>query len=458
MSVPSHIFREYDVRGVVERDLTDETVSVLGRAFGTWLRRRGIARATLGGDCRLSSGRFMDLVAAGMQACGVEILDVGTVPTPLLYFSMFDQDVDAGVMVTGSHNPKDFNGFKLCADRTAIYGEAIQEVRRIAESGDFETGDAPRTRIDVLPAYRRRLVSDARLGPRRPRIVVDAGNGTGGVVAVPLLRDLGFDVVPLFCEMDGNFPNHHPDPTVPDNLADLQREVLRRRADLGIAFDGDADRLGIVTEDGAIVYGDMILLTLARGLLATEPGAEIISEVKCSRVLFDQIAKAGGRPLMYKVGHSLIKAKMAEDGALLGGEMSGHIFFRHRWYGFDDAIYSALRYLEILSASEGTASELLADVPTTFTTPEIRVDCPDEDKVEVVARMRDGFRERGLAVNDVDGARVDFGGGWGLVRASNTQPILVLRFEADSAEELERIHRDTVAEAERVMSLVRRGR
>lgn len=452
------IFREYDIRGVVGRDLTEETVLVVGRAFGTYLRDRGQRVATLGRDCRTSSPEFAAAIARGLTSCGVDVVDLGVVPTPLLYFSMFlaeaatppGPDIPSGVMVTGSHNPKDFNGFKLCADRAALFGDQIREVARIATSGRFASGSGQVTRLDVVPIYLDRVVRDARLGPRRPRVVVDAGNGTGGVVALPLFARLGMEAVPLFCDMDGEFPNHHPDPTVPANLSDLRREVVGRGADLGIAYDGDADRLGLVTERGEIVYGDMTLLVLARALLREHPGAAIVSEVKCSQVLFDEVVRAGGRAEMWKVGHSLIKARMAEIGALLGGEMSGHLFFRHRWFGFDDAIYSSLRFVEVLSSHDGPASSLFADIPRTVTTPEIRVDCPDEVKFRVVEAMTAHYQRAGLPVVDVDGARVRFERGWGLVRASNTQPVLVFRFEADSDEALHAIRDEMLARAEAV--------
>ncbi len=456
------IFREYDIRGVVGEDLTDESVTIVGRAFGTYLREREVRAAFLGRDCRTSSPAFAEAIARGLTACGVDVVDLGVVPTPLLYFSMFlaeagpgggavdGPDVRAGVMVTGSHNPKDFNGFKLCAGRAALFGEQIREVARIALSGRFAEGFGAVTRYDVVPAYLDRVAGDARLGPRRLRVVVDAGNGTGGVVAVPLFERLGVEVIPLYCDMDGEFPHHHPDPTVPKNLEDLRREVVQRGADLGVAYDGDADRLGIVTEKGEIVFGDMVLLVLARALLREHPGATIVSEVKCSQVLFDEVERAGGRAEMWRVGHSLIKARMAETGALLGGEMSGHLFFRHRWFGFDDAIYASLRFIEVLSHYDGPASSLLADVPRTVATPEIRVDCPDEVKFRVVEVLTAQYKAAGYPVVDVDGARVRFSEGWGLVRASNTQPVLVFRFEARSEQALSAIRDEMLARAEAV--------
>ena len=451
MNINPLIFREYDVRGIVGSDLTGESVEIIGRAFGTFLRRHGRCKAALGRDCRLSSDEFGGALARGLNATGVDVVDIGVVGTPVLYFSMFHLGLDSAVMITGSHNPKDFNGFKLCMGSTAIHGEDIQEVGRIALKGDFTKGQGTLTLMNVVPAYRDRLASDARLVPgKRLKVVIDAGNGTGGVIAVPLFERLGLEVVPLFCEMDGNFPNHHPDPTVPANLEALQRKVVATKADLGIAYDGDADRLGIVTEDGGILFGDMILLILGRALLKEKPGAEIVSEVKCSQVLFDEIVKAGGKAVMWKVGHSLIKAKMSEDGALLGGEMSGHIFFRHRWYGFDDAMYSSLRFLEILSAHDGPASSLLGDVAKTLVTPEIRTDCADEIKFNVVAEVTRAFQDRGASVVAVDGARVKIGTAWGLVRASNTQPVLVFRFEAGTQADMDAIQVAVFGEVERV--------
>jgi len=447
-----HIFREYDIRGIVGKDLTNESVGILGRAWGTWLTNRGLDTCTLGRDCRTSSPDFASALSKGMQSCGIHVVDVGVVPTPLLYFSMYQLDVDAGVMITGSHNPKNFNGFKVCAGKTALYGAAIAEIGDIAVSGRFAQGQGSRTTTDVMAAYLDRVASDARLGSRSLKVVVDAGNGTGGGVALPLLERLGIEAVPLYCEMDGEFPNHHPDPTVPDNLADLSRQVVETGADLGIAFDGDADRLGVVTETGEVIYGDMVLLILALALLEENPGAEIVSEVKCSQIIFDEIEKAGGRAVMWKVGHSLIKAKMAQDDALLGGEMSGHIFFRHRWYGFDDAVYSALRFLEVLSSSNLPASRLLEAVPTMHSTPEIRLDCPDDLKFKVVEAMTELFKSRHGDVVDVDGVRVRFPHGWGLVRSSNTQPVLVFRFEADSKDALDNISTAMLSKADEIRS------
>jgi len=447
------IFREYDIRGVVDKDLTADFVEVLGRSFGTWLSNNGHNKMTLGHDCRLSSPGFTKIIARSVASCGIDVVDIGTVTTPMLYFSMFDLDIEAGLMITGSHNPKDYNGFKVCAGRAALFGSQIAEIRDIAISRQFSQGAGNITTADVKPAYFKRIVSDAALGPRRMKIVLDAGNGTGGV-AVPMFEGLGIETIPLFCDMDGEFPNHHPDPTVETNLEHLKRMVVETGADVGIAYDGDADRLGVVTEKGDILHGDMVLLILARALLEEEPGATIVSEVKCSRVLFDQIAMAGGKPVMWKVGHSLIKAKMAAEQALLGGEMSGHIFYKHRWFGFDDAVYASLRLLEILSCDDTPISRLLDDVTSMSSTPEIRLDCPDDVKFKVVEAMTVLFKSRKMDVVDVDGARVDFPHGWGLVRASNTQPVLVFRFEADSDEALDSISTAVLSKAEEIKLLL----
>ncbi len=438
MDINKEIFREYDIRGVVDKDLTPQTVNLLGKGIGTYLLARGIRHAVVGRDCRLSSPQFAQSINDGLTSTGIEVVDVGVVTTPALYFSMFHFDIDGGVMITGSHNPPDFNGFKVCADKASIFGSEIRKIHEIIKSGKFAEGQGKVHEKDVLKAYENYLVGNARMGSRRLRVVLDAGNGTACTAAAPIYKRLGVDVTGLYCDMDGHFPNHHPDPTVLSNLDDLRKRVVEEKADFGIAFDGDGDRIGVVDEQGRPIFGDRLLLILARALLKQRPGAEIVAEVKCSQVLFDQVEKAGGKPLMWRVGHSLIKAKMAEDDALLGGEMSGHIFFRHRYLGFDDATYAGLRLLEIMSSHDGPLSSLLADVPDTFTTPEIRIDCPDEIKFDVVKRAVARFKQD-YEVIDVDGARVKFEHGWGLVRPSNTQPVLVYRFEADSEQELQRI-------------------
>ena len=435
----AHIFREYDIRGLVDKDLTDEVVEKLGLGLGTTLRRSGHKRLVLGRDCRISSTRFRDRLASGLMATGCDVIDIGVVPTPLTYFAANTLPVDGLAMITGSHNPPEYNGFKVGVGRTTFWGKEIQELRALIEKGSFEKGRGTMREWDIVGPYRDFVRQDITLGKRKMKVVVDAGNGVGGHVAVPLLESLGFSVVPLFCEMDGRFPNHHPDPTIVKNMQELARAVASEKATLGIAYDGDADRIGVVDEKGNILWGDELTLLFARELLKIEPGAAIVGEVKCSMRMYDEIARAGGKAIMWKAGHSLIKAKMKESKALLAGEMSGHIFWKHRYFGFDDAIYSTARLLEILTNTDRKLSELLADVPKTFATPELRVDTVEEKKFEIVRRTVKHFKDSGYQVVDVDGVRVVFSDGWGLVRASNTQPILVLRFEAKSEARLKEI-------------------
>ena len=432
------IFREYDIRGVVDADLTDEVVHLVGKALGTMVRKEGGSTVVVGRDCRLSGGRFAEMAITGLNATGVDVVDVGVVPTPVAYFAASTLRVDGHCMITGSHNPPAYNGLKIGVAGTTLYGERIQELRRLAESGKFVVGKGATRFHDVVGAYRKYVQENLRLGPRKLKVVLDAGNGTGGVVAAPLFQALGLEVVPLFLEMDGRFPNHHPDPTVEENLQPLRRKVLEVKADVGIAYDGDADRVAAVDERGDVLWGDRLMILFSRALLEESPGAAIVGEVKCSMNLFEDIARRGGRPILWKAGHSLVKAKMLEEGALLAGEMSGHIFFRSRWFGFDDGIYSSARLLELLSRTDAPLSSLLSDVPRTFASPEVHVACPEEKKLEVVRRAQAWFAARHEVVT-VDGVRVTFPDGWGLVRASNTQPLLVLRFEATSERRLQEI-------------------
>ncbi len=435
MSLTPKIFREYDIRGIVGEDLTPESVELLGKGIGTYIRQHGRKQVALGQDCRLSSPEFAAALTKGLLSTGCSVLALGTIPTPLLYFCVFTKDQEAGIMITGSHNPPEYNGFKLMLGHEALFGQDIQDIRQILEQGDFvsEPG-GERREYDIGPEYHRYVIENVRL--ERPlKVVVDAGNGTGGETAVPIFRELGCEVIPLYCEMDGRFPNHHPDPTLPEALEDLIRTVKETGADLGIAYDGDSDRIGVIDDLGGIIWGDKLLILLVRDILPNNPGAAIISEVKASKQLYDEIAKLGGRPIMWKTGHSLIKKKIREENALLAGEMSGHIFFADRFFGFDDAIYSSARVLEILSRSPKKLSEWLADLPKTFITPEIRIYASDEVKFEIVDRVRDTLAAR-YPIVDIDGVRATFPHGWALVRASNTQGALVLRFEADTSEDL----------------------
>jgi phosphomannomutase/phosphoglucomutase len=434
------MFREYDIRGKVPGELNPETVHQLGLSLGTYYQREGIKTISLGRDCRLSSPSLRAALVKGLVESGMNIVDIGVVPTPLLYFSLFHLEVGGGIQITGSHNPPEFNGFKICRGTATIYGDEIQKIREIAESGKYARGRGEIQEETVITPYIRRVLAGIHAGPVRRRLVIDAGNGVGGLVAPQLYEKLGVEVQKLFCEPDGHFPNHHPDPTIPENLSQLVNAVVESSADLGIAFDGDADRIGVVGRKGEIIWGDQLLIIFSRDLLKVHPGAKIIGEVKCSQVLYDDIAKRGGKPTMWKAGHSLIKGKMKEDGALLAGEMSGHLFFADRYFGYDDAIYAGARLLEILSRERKSVTDLLSDIPVMVNTPEIRVDCPEGKKFQVVANLADEFRKE-YPVIDVDGARVLFDGGWGLIRASNTQPVLVLRFEARDKKQLDEIRR-----------------
>jgi phosphomannomutase/phosphoglucomutase len=437
-----HIFREYDIRGIVGEHLTDETVAVLGKAIGTFFNKNGARRIAVGYDARVSSPRFCELLTEGFNASGCDAVLINQVPTPVLYHTVYTKDVDGGVMITGSHNPPDHNGFKICLGKQTLFGSQIQEIKEIAFSGEFASGNGTIEEIEVLEDYEKDILSKISLGNRKLKAVVDGGNGMGGVTGVPVYEKLGIELVKLFTEPDSNFPNHHPDPTVTENLQDCIAAVKKSGADLGIAWDGDGDRIGVIDENGRIIWGDELMILLSREILKENKGATIIAEVKCSQNLFDDIAAHGGKPIMWKAGHSIIKAKMKETGAALAGEMSGHIFFADRFYGFDDATYAGARVLEILSKTDKTLSQLLSDLPETFSTPELRVDCADDKKFEIVEKIAEEFSKTNEVIT-IDGARIIFETGWGLVRASNTQAILVLRFEADSEESLKEI-RETV--------------
>ncbi len=438
MSINPLIFREYDVRGLVGRDLHPAAVVRLGKGYGTHAAGRGARAVALGRDCRLSSPAFRDAFAEGLVSTGLSVVDVGVCPTPLLYFAIHHFGLDGGAMITGSHNPPEFNGFKLCVGTGTLHGEEIQEIRRIVEGDRFAEGPGTLACREIIPAYRRYVAANLSIS-RKLKVVVDGGNGTGGAVAPDLFREMGMEVVELFCDPDGRFPNHFPDPTVPENLRFLVEKVRETGADAGVGYDGDADRIGAVDEKGDVIYGDYLLALFAREILSRKPGATVISEVKASQNLYDDIARRGGRAVMWKAGHSLIKAKMREENAELAGEMSGHVFFRDRYLGFDDAIYASARLFEILAKERRPLSALLSDLPPVVSTPEIRVECPDEVKFRVVERVAEIVAPRARGVILVDGIRARFDGGWGLVRASNTQPVLVLRFEGRDGAAVARI-------------------
>ncbi len=459
------IFRAYDVRGVADRDLTDAVATDLGRAYGTLIRRARGRVVTVGRDCRASSTRLFAAFTAGAREVGLNIVDIGVSSTPMLYWSVFAGDADGGVQITGSHNPKDHNGFKMMIGKGSLFGERIEALLALIDARDFETrtdgasASGPESGADarlvellkdrpgegrmarwlgVQALYVADVASRLHLGEKPLKVALDGGNGTGGPPAVALMEALGVPFEAVYTEMDGAFPNHHPDPTVEENLVDLQRLVASSRADVGFAYDGDADRIGVIDDKGRILWGDRLLVLLARDLLETHPGATVVGEVKCSATLFDEVKARGGRPVMSAVGHSIIKDRMKKEGALLAGEMSGHIFYAERWYGFDDAVYVTGRVLEILSRADRPLSELLADVPETCVTPEIRLDADDAEKFEIVARALAHYGSM-HEVDATDGARISFGDGWGLIRASNTQPVIVLRAEAGTPEGLARI-------------------
>ncbi|MCL8208104.1 MAG: phosphomannomutase/phosphoglucomutase [Actinomycetia bacterium] len=435
------VFREYDIRGVVDQDITVDDVCRLGRAWGTYLRRQGRDTAVLGYDTRASSPAFRDAMTEGLVATGIHVVDIGTVTTPIFYWSRIHLGIDGGVMITASHNPAEFNGFKLALGPATLYGREIQAVRALMEAGTFADGSGSVRREDPVPAYLAMLRDKIRLGPRRLRVVVDTGNGTASLFAEDIFRGWGCETIGLFTTPDPTFPHHHPDPVVAKNLTDLIRAVRAEGADVGIAFDGDGDRIGVVDETGRIIWGDRLMILYWREILPRYPGTRAIVEVKCSKTLIDEIERLGGRPEFYKTGHSLIKARMREIGAVFTGEMSGHMFFADEYYGFDDAFYAAGRLLRILSHTDRPLSALLADVPELAATPEVRIPCPDDQKFAVVDRLVAHFRAR-YPVVDVDGVRVNYPYGWGLVRASNTQPALVARAEADTVEHLRGIEAD----------------
>lgn len=444
------LFREYDLRGIVGSELTEDVAERLGRAYATYVRPRGVKTISVGRDGRLSSPALHKALLQGLLAGGLDVIDIGICPSPLVYFSLFTLPVGGGIMITGSHNAAEYNGFKVCVGKTAIHGEEIQELRRVMEKGAFVSGQGYLSEHPIIPdyvAYIQRHFAHVRAD--RLHVVIDSGNGAASLVAQQALELLGCKVTALYCDLDGRFPNHHPDPTVLENLSDLMQAVKDHGADVGIGYDGDADRIGAVDEQGQVLWGDRLLVLYSRDILEAKPGSTIISEVKASQSLYDDIHRRGGRAIMWKTGHSLMKAKMKEESAVLAGEMSGHMFFADRYFGYDDAVYASCRLVEILAKARRPLSALVSDLPQSVVTPEIRVDLPDPVKFDVVERVRQRFSEylttkealgpRKLTLQNlitIDGVRAIFDEGWGLIRASNTQPALVLRFEATSSAQL----------------------
>ena len=451
--ISREIFREYDIRGIAGKTITKDSVSLIGRAFAKFIIGKGGKTVSVGRDCRDSSPELAESLVQGLTSSGLDVIDIGLVTTPMLYYSLFSCDVDGGVMITASHNPSEYNGLKLCSGKESMFGDEIQLIREMAEKGDFMKGEGVVTEKDIMEDYLSYLEKNINIR-RGMKVAIDCGNATVGLTAPLLLKRLGCELTELYTEIDGSFPNHHPDPTVEENLVDLKKAVIENKCEVGLAFDGDGDRIGVVDNNGQVIWGDMLVLVYARELLKTMPGAKIIGDVKCSSRLFNAIENAGGKPIMWKTGHSLIKSKIKEENAALAGEMSGHIFFNDRFFGFDDALYAGLRLLEILSGHEESFSELFSDIPGSYSTPEIRVESPEEIKFRVVEKVKRYLADK-YKVIDIDGARVEFPDGWGLVRASNTQPALVLRFEAETPERLDEIRsviENAVEKAKRELS------
>ena len=434
------IFREYDIRGVAGSDILDEDVVNIGKAYGSLLINQNRNNISVGRDCRLTSQKFAQLFIDGIISTGCNVIDIGTCPTPVLYFSIQHLNLGGGAMVTASHNPPEYNGFKLLSGTDSIHSQGLQDIRIIIENQEFVQGSGKVSKKDVITPYKEYIVNNINI--KHPiKIGIDSGNGTGGITALPVLKDLGCEVYDIYCDMDGRFPNHEADPTQKKNMLDLIELVKEKNLDLGVGYDGDADRIGVVDKNGELIYGDQLMVVYAREILERDPGATFISEVKCSMVMYDDIKKHGGNAIMWKTGHSLIKKKMKEENAALAGEMSGHMFFKDRYLGFDDALYATCRLLEIMADTGLGVDELIQDLPRTFTTPELRVECPDEIKFKAVDKIVAHFKAK-QDIIDIDGLRALYDDGWGLVRASNTQPALVLRFEALSEKRLNEIQNE----------------
>jgi len=450
VEIKPEIFRAYDIRGIVDKDLNSVTVELLGKGIGTYFRQKGKKEVVIGKDCRFSSQPYSEVLTKGLLSTGCQVIDLGTIPTPLLYFTIFYKKKEAGVMITGSHNPPEYNGFKIMAGEDTLYGKEIQNIYQIIKNENFtEEKGKFIGHYNINSEYKEYITRNIKV-EKKIKVVIDAGNGTAGVVAAPIFKNLGCEVIELYCEMDGSFPHHHPDPTLPEALEDLIKKVIESKADVGVAYDGDGDRIGTIDDKGNIIWGDQLMVLFSRDVLSSNPGATVISEVKASKVLYEEIEKLGGKPIMWKTGHSLIKKKIKEEKALLAGEMSGHIFFADRYFGFDDAIYSSARIIEILSRSEKKLSQMLSDLPRTYHTPEIRIYASDEVKFKIVAEVTKELA-RSYPIIDIDGVRAIFPGGWGLVRASNTQEALVLRFEGETKEDLEAIKKEVKQIVEKVI-------
>jgi phosphomannomutase/phosphoglucomutase len=435
---PAEIFKAYDIRGIVGKTLTPENIEMIGRALGSEAASRGLKAIAFGRDGRLSGPELGKALVKGVVAAGIDVIDVGMLPTPTLYYTAVEKAQGSGMMLTGSHNPPDYNGIKMVLGGETLSGDTIQALRQRIENSDFTSGEGNYSTLELKEEYIQRITSDIKL-KRKLKIVIDCGNGVAGAIAPTLFKQLGCEVIEMFCDVDGNFPNHHPDPSQPENLKDIINAVKENHADLGLAFDGDGDRIGVVSGDGSVIWPDRLMMLFAEDVLKRNPGAQIIFDIKCSSNLMKYIWEKGGEPLMWKTGHSLIKAKMKQTGALLAGEMSGHIFFKERWYGFDDALYSAARLLEILSADMRKPRVVLSHLPDAINTPELKINMPEGEHHKFMDRLLAEADFGDANVSMIDGVRADYADGWGLVRASNTTPCLVLRFEGQSEEGIKKV-------------------
>lgn len=443
------IFREYDIRGIAGEEISEQDANAIGQAYGSLLMGQGRKKVSVGRDCRITSEAYSKAFIDGVLSAGCDVVDIGVCPTPVLYFSIHQLCLEGGAMITASHNPPEYNGFKLMSGLESIHSHGLQDIRKIVESRAYTHGQGTLTQADMISPYMTMLQEKITL-KKTIRIGIDAGNGTGGITALPVLRGLGCEVHDIYCDPDGTFPNHEADPTQKKNMTDLVALVKKNNLDLGIGYDGDADRIGVVDRFGNLIYGDQLMVIYAKEILSRHPGATFISEVKCSMVMYDQIREMGGNAIMWRTGHSLIKKKMKEEDAALAGEMSGHMFFKDRYYGFDDALYASCRLLEIMDSTGLGVDELIKDLPKTFTTPEIRVDCPDAVKFKVVEKIVALYKARQKII-DIDGLRAIYEDGWGLVRASNTQPALVLRFEALTEPRLKEIKTEIETDLKKII-------
>jgi phosphomannomutase/phosphoglucomutase len=444
------IFREYDIRGIAGKDMNDNDVYNIGRGLGSYIKKHRGKKICLSRDCRTTSENYFSLVHKALTETGCDVIDIGITTTPMLYYAIHRLEADGGIMITASHNPPEYNGFKVNIGTDSLHGKDLLKIRDLIDKKDYESGQGRSEKYDITPDYYDFILNDIKI-TKKLRVGVDAGNGTAGPFILEILKRLGCEVYDLYCEMDGTFPNHEADPTVEENMEDLKKIVKENNLDIGIGFDGDGDRLGIIDPSGNIIYGDQMMIIFSRDVLKNNPGAVFISEVKCSATMYDDIAAKGGEAIMWKTGHSKIKKKMKETNALLAGEMSGHIFFADRYFGHDDGIYAACRMLEIIDKTGKTPSELIADIPQTFSTPEIRMECSEDKKPYIVSEMTEIFKRTNKVI-DIDGARILYDQGWGLIRSSNTQPVLVLRFEALSKKALDEIRSEIETELKKLIN------